>query len=305
MPAIVYEEWLNQNAYRAYPFAENSQRYPVDQTGTLIEDAQLPNYVIVDFVFAMPGAVDARLYLSQFAIVGNLLSLVFAETLTGSNVTTVAVDLNTHTANQGYLLVGMGDWSDGRGRVVIGDLRNLATDLADGLYTYAADQTTLEACVVRPTVRGVRSLQIQNGDNLSELISGNIKLVAGSNVSLTYDSTNNAIWIHAVANADYQQPCDCADDSAQTNVVRTLNGIPLADAVLEGDGSCIRVETSGNRIVISDICSEPCCGCPELQYLTESLKIMDMSLSKLEEYSQRLAQQIEDFRTNYVLTLGT
>lgn len=150
MPAIANTEWLNQNAYRAYPFEENAHRTPVDAVGNLLEGIQLPNYVVVDFTFAIAGDPATRLYLSRLAIVSNLLTLVFAETVTGQTVSTVTVDRGTHVANQGYVLVGSGSWEDGRGRVVVGDLTELDTDLGDGLYQFTADATQLEATTVKP-----------------------------------------------------------------------------------------------------------------------------------------------------------
>ena len=52
-------EYLNQNAYRSYPIQEDQTRYPSDPAGNLLTEAQLPNYVLVDFCMALPG--DASL----------------------------------------------------------------------------------------------------------------------------------------------------------------------------------------------------------------------------------------------------
>jgi len=64
------------------------------------------------------------------------------------------------------------------------------------------------------------------------------------------------------------------------------------------------VETSGNKIIISDNCSAPCCGCPELEFITDSLKVLDSTISNLESYSQQLAERISNFVTNFILTIG-
>ena len=303
MSAIRNQEWLNQNAARAYPFEEDMQRIPYDPNGAPLTQAQLPNYVLVDMVFTMPGTGMARAYLAQLTYVGNLLTLVFRETLDSAIVSAVTVDAAVHAPNTAYPAIGTGEWADARGWVTIGDLTRLREDLPEGLYTYAAAQTLLEARVVRPALRGVRSLRIANNGNVSGLLYDHIKLLAGENIRLVADAVANGVWIHAAPNSDYVEDCPCAA-LAEDNVVNTINGIPIEDVVIVGDGECVDVTTTGNKIIISDKCSEPCCGCPELDFLTQTVKVLETSLSKLESYADRLNERITTFVTNFVMTLS-
>jgi len=303
MPAVTSVEWLNQNAWRAYPFQENTTRYPHDTYGNTLTSLALPNYVVVDMVFTMPGDGNIRMYLSQFACVGDILTFVFRETSTDSIVSAVTVDRATHVPNTGYAMAGTADWFDARGWLTVGDLRRMSADLPAGLYNYAQAQTLLETRVVRPALRGIRSIRITNADNVSDLLYGHINLFAGENIRLEYDADNNGIWIHAEPNVGYREPCDC-ESATQTNVVHTINGIPLEDVTIVGDGSCVEVRTEGDMIIISDTCSEPCCGCPELDLLNENVKIIEASLSRLESYAEKLAERISNFVTNFVLTVG-
>jgi hypothetical protein len=303
MPAILQQEWLNQNAGRAYPFQENATRYPHDVNGRQLTSLALPNYVIVDMIFTMPGPSDLRMYLAQFARAGNLLTCVFRETGTNAIVTTVTFDANTHVPGTGYSLAGTADWFDARGWLTIGDLRKLAADIPEGLYNYEPEQTLLETRVVRPALRGIRSLRVVNQDNTSDYLYGHVKLLAGDNVRLQYDRELNGVWINAEPNAGYRETCDC-ESPAQTNLVNTVNGIPAEHLTIVGDGECVEVRTEGDKIIISDKCSEPCCGCPELEFLTESVKVLDASLSRLEYYSEQLAERISTFVTNFVLTVS-
>lgn len=296
-------EWLNQNAGRAYPFQEDMMRMPHDASGNVLSALALPNYVIVDMIFTIPSTTSLRMYLAQLAYTGNILTFVFKETVSHTTVVTVTVDKLTHTPNQAYSLTGVGDWYDARGWLVVGDLRHLVTAIPESLYSYSETQTLLEVRVVRPALRGIRSLRTTNAGNTSAALYGHIKLLAGANIRLEYDEALNGIWVHAEPNAGYQETCDCLAQSQQ-NLVRTINGIPLQDVTLVGDGECVTVTTAGDKITISDKCSEPCCGCPELEFLNESVKILEVSIAHLEEYAEKLAERITTFVTNFVMTVS-
>lgn len=302
MAGIVRQEWLDQNAGRAYPFAEDMARMPTDQYGNVLGSAALPNYVIVDMIMTVPGSALPRLYMSQLTYAGDLLTLVFRETADNTIVASVSVDLRTHTPNKAYAVQGLGSWYDAQGWVVVGRTDRLRDDLPEGLYTYASTQTLLECRVVRPSIRGVRSLRISNNGNVSNYLYDHVKLVAGNNIRLEYDEADNAIWIHAEPDAGYREPCPC--DGTVTDPVTTINGINIGDVVIVGDGECVNVRTEGNKIIISDTCSKPCCGCPELDYLNTTTKVIESSLGRLEAYAQKLSERISTFTTNFVLSVG-
>lgn len=302
MAGIVRQEWLDQNAGRAYPFQENMARVPTDTYGNPLLSAALPNYVVVDMVMTLPGIGQPRMYLGQFTYVGSLLTLVFKDTVADTVVTSAAVDLRSHRANTAYPLTGVGDWEDAQGWLVIGDCERLQQDLPEGLYSFGADQTLLETRVVRPALRGVRSICCQSNGNTSAKIYDHVRLLAGENIRFEYDALNNGIWVHAEPNAGYKEECPC--DNSDNPCVQTVNGISVGDVVIIGDGECVTVQTEGNKIVISDSCSKPCCGCPELDYLNTTTKVIESSMARLEAYSERLAERIATFITNFVLSVG-
>ena len=303
MSGALNAEWLNQNANRAYPIAEDASRTPVDANGNLLTEVVLPNYVLVDFVLTVAAAVPSqRVFLASVAYVSNLLTFRFLDE-TGTVIGLVSIDIAAHTKNQGYMFAGVGAaYEDALGRVVVGDLATLVQDLPEGLYTFTLATAELEARTVRPALRGVRSLQISNLDSVSEYLYGHIKLVAGQNVKLTYNATSNAITIDAVGGANLNEACTCTTVQSRTNVVRTINGIAIEDVVITGDDQCIVVSTDGDKIVITDKCSAPCCDCPELNMLTDSLKILDGTVRNLEAYAQQLDERIRTFVNNYILS---
>lgn len=300
MPPVVNQEWLNRNSLRNYPFRENARLNPVDAQGNRLTDIRVPNYFIVDCVLTIPGPLVVDVYLSQMARVANLVTLTFTDDA-ALNVATLAIDTAQHSPNQVYSIAGTGTYSDVRGRIVIGDLDTFDVDLPDGLYDFMLEDGAFEATVIRPDIRGVRSLQVDQDSALSALIFGHVKLVEGSNIRLTYLEAYNAIRIDAIAGSGLNEECDCPEFEAQC--VRLINGIPIEEAEIIGDGQCVSVTTEGNRIVISDTCSEPCCGCPELEFITTNLQVLDATVSNLESYAHQLHQRISEFVTTFVLSV--
>jgi hypothetical protein len=300
MPPVINQEWLNQNSLRNYPFREDVRLNPEDADGNRISDIRFPNFVVVDFVLTMPTPTVVSVYLSTFSKVSNLATFTFSDE-SGLNVATLAVDVNQHTKNQAYNLVGIGTYADVRGRVVIGSLIDLPNVVPDGLYNFSLDGAELEPATVRPDIRGVRSLQVDQGGTLSAQLFGHVKLVEGVNIQLTHLPAYNAIRIDAIDGAGLNTACDC-DDPLVPVCIESLNGIPLANVDIIGD-DCVDVSVEGNRIVISDKCAEPCCGCPELEFITENLKVLEATVSNLQEYAQELHQRVFQFVTSFVLTV--
>lgn len=304
MPPVINQEWLNQNSLRSYPFREDMSMVPHDvDTGAPLSGVQIPNYLLVDFILSLPGN-NVTVYLSQMALAGNLITLVFSNE-SDIRIATLAITLDAHTPYSAYDIIGQEPYQDARGRVVLGNLEGLRADLADGIYNFTSDTTRFEPATVRPDIRGVRSLRLINGDDISQLIQGRVKLISGTNIRLVYDANENAIIVNAIAGEGLNDECDCAGKVGESNIVRTINGIPIEDVILVGDGKCVDINPEGNRLVISDSCSQPCCSCPELEFLTDSLKILEVSLTNLESYAQQLNLRISTFVNNYILTLTT
>ena len=298
----VNSEWLNQNSLRNYPFRENTRLIPEDSLGNILTDLVLPNSLIVDFVITTPyDSAALEIYLSQVAYVGTLLTFKFVDA-DDESIANIAVDLGTHTVNDGYNITGVGEYEDVRGRIVIGDTSDLVNAFPQGSYYYTNGAAQMEVCTVRPDIRGIRSLQLEQGANLSERIYGHVKLLEGSNIRLTYIPEYNAIRFDAINGAGFNEVCEC-DDPYSDTCITSINGIAIDDVELIGDGSCIDVRVEGNRILLYDSCSEPCCGCPELEFLTQNLKILESTVSNLENYTAQLSSRMQTFVTNFVLAV--
>ena len=297
MAGIVNIEFLNQNSNRAYPFRENSSLVPSDNTSF-----RLPNYVIVDFVMSMPADVNTRAYLASMLVVGNFATFMLMDGASNL-IASITVQHNTHVAYTGYNIVGATDmYADVRGKLVLGDLSKFTSDVSDGTYTFELATAEFEPCTIRPDLRGVRTLILNNAGTDSEPITGRIKLAAGTNTTLVYDAATNTITFNASSPVDgsYNQPCDC-NDYLVPPTIKTINGVHIEDVILEGDGQCVTVTTSGNKITISNICSTPCCGCTELEFIKTNMDLVASNLTKLDAYYASLNERLDQFITNSLL----
>ena len=73
MPSTTQVEWLNENALRAYPFAENSTRIPNGDDGPMGEAYALPNYLFVDVLVTLPYTESVpELFVSSVTLAGGL-----------------------------------------------------------------------------------------------------------------------------------------------------------------------------------------------------------------------------------------
>ena len=302
MPGIVNQEWLNQNAGRAYPFSENMSLEAQTATGELL-GVSLPNYVVVDMAVSIPAPASSQagmlMYLSKFAHVGNLATFVITPMTGVGGSFTVAVDMSTHVANTAYEMRGTGDIFDARGWLVVGDLSRLKDDLPEGMYEFTPVTALFEPATVRMMLRGVRSISVLSGEVESAPIYGHVKLVAGANMRLRYDGETNSIVFDADPSSGYVEECEC--DDVKENVVKSINGVAVERVTLEA-GDCISIDTSGNTIRISDTCSKPCCGCEELNYLLDSLKLVEHGLAQLETFAENLSERVNTFVANYLLS---
>lgn len=280
-------EWLNQNALRAYPLQEDAPRIPrID--GQLVPDMALPNSLLLDLTITLTGTGNECVYLSRVVLAGSFVSLTFSNVDTGKPMLVGTVDTSAYSAdaNISVPLAEADDTACASGRMVIGNLTRVRESWSDGVYVFDADQTPVEFCVVKGLPQGINGIRVVDGGNVSDLITGEIRLVAGENVRLQYDSVTNTITINAEPGAGYF--ADCGPCAVENNVVRTINGIPLQDVLLVSGNECIEITESGNEIKIVDKCSTPCCGCEELATATKKLSELDKLTSSIQIYWNKL-----------------
>lgn len=285
-------EWLNQNALRAFPFREDTLRSPV-VGGVHSQTIRIPDSAFVDFVVTIAGDGSERVYLRTLAKVGAFLTLVFADA-SDTPVGSVAIDTTSHTPNTGYTFAGTGAYSDARGRVVLGNLADLNSELPDGQWSFDISATEMETCTVRPALRGVRSISVENDGTVSSPLYGHVRFVAGSNIRLTVNEETNSLRIDARSAVGFQEECEC-DDYVVPEPIVTVNGINVADLTITGDGKCTTVSVEGNKLIIGDTCSKPCCGCPEQDFITQTAQRLELALRSVEAAVARVASRQAEY----------
>lgn len=320
MPASWNIEWLNLNGNRRYPFKEDMRLIPIVEEEEQ-SDIIFPNYAIVDAIFVLPSTsnVDTRVYMNSYSYTQSYLSLSFADQ-DNIKVGEVTINLASHITNTSYYLsAGNAKYLDAVSKVVIGQLSTLSADLPTGIFSFNIEGTELEARTVRPDIRGVHALQLMQGQSLSNLIYGDIKLVAGTNIRLRYvpvDIIENGInkrypgiRIDAISAEGLDEECVCDTLATKYDCIRTINGVwadPQGNINIIGD-DCIHIPAPGEAdsgfILITDNCSRPCCGCAELEYLTTNIKLLESTLDRLNSRTDQVQTAQQNFYTNYLQTV--
>lgn len=287
-------EWLNQNSLRKYPFAENTQLRPTIE-GKASDNFALPDYLVVDFVMTVAGECQLDLYLVKLAIVGDSMTLVIGSD--SGVAASVFIDTKQHKQNQSYVFSGINDYGSAVGCIVIGDVARFRTEYPDGVYNFSKEETLFEARCVRPSARCVSSMSVYDSStgHTSNRLYGDVKLVAGNNVALTYDEKNNAIVISADSNEEYNDKCECGGKTQ----IYTINGISAQNITIVGD-DCVSVTKSGHTLRISDKCSKPCCGCAELEFINEKISQITTAINKLDNYTDVMSTRLTELQSSFI-----
>lgn len=300
MPSILNVEWLNQNSGRAYPFQEDMRRRPTID-GAPADGYSVPNGLLLDFVMTTNFDQQPSVYMSSLTFTGSVVTIVIAD---ASDSTPLAVASATYSGEDfsPVNFSGVGKHDDIRGTAVFGNISRLSEMYPDGVYSFDATETLLEARCCRPSIPCVSGIFVSNtvGSVESKRLRGDVALVAGDNVRIDYNEENNAIVINADSRYGYNDKCGCeAKDNRQE--VLSINGISTSNVELEA-GDCVSLEKQEGRIIISDTCSQPCCGCAELTFLNQKTNNIITSIGRLEAFSQELHMKLEDFVRNVLLS---
>ena len=291
-------EWLNQNAHRSYPFKTGALRRPTVD-GSVLDEYSLPFNAIVDMVMTTNFDPLPQVYLSSFTLTSSIVSATISNSSNGELLAKVSVERSEDEEYIPVNFTGVGMHDDIRGTLVFGDINRVADSMPNGVYEFEAGETPFETRCVRPALPCVSGIYIQDVSNNGQTVRlrGDVALVAGSNIRLEFDQENNAIVINAVDNSDFSDQCTCVDRTP----IRTINGVNASNVIIEGDGNCVNVTTSGGKIMIEDTCSAPNCGCSELTFLNLKVGEMKSAVNKLESYIARLDARMNELSLSMAL----
>lgn len=297
-------DWLNANSQRNYPLCDEATGK--DTTGTV----ELPTDFLVDLVLTIPsitGAEPGLFHLYSVAIFSG--GVVVTLGYDGDPIAVASASVSGHTVNTAYRLVGQGDvFYDAVGTLVIGKLDSILASPA-GLYTFDLTGGRLEPCTIHPDVRGISSVRVSNGSDLSEPMYGDIILVAGTNVRLEASPSRNEIRFDCLIKSagDLETACDCQKALA-VGPICTINGIaPDANGNFTLQRTaCLDVQSLDHGVKLVDLCSQPCCGCEELTVFKTDLDFVLNLAATLNSQVDQMSVQITNV-TNIILAskLGT
>jgi hypothetical protein len=295
---MIYDnlEFLNRNSLVNYPLREDATR--TDKTGAFT----LPNSVIVDFVLVVPeNKASASVYLRKLTYLGNLLSLELADDADNA-VTVIVVDITTHTKYQGYDVIGIGQYLSSSGRIILGDLAPLSI-ISNGQYEFAFATTAFEPTTFRPDIRGINGLILVNNNVAASPIYGDVQFVAGTNIKLE-EVTPGVIRINAISGEGLVPTDPCATAFPLPPAIRTINGFgPDGNGNFAVQGSaCMVVSGQAGILSITDVCSSSCCGCAELEWVTERMEILLQQNVEINGYVNELQSSLTNFQNNVLAT---
>lgn len=295
MPQINWNlGWLNQNSLRNYPLADSATG--VDTTGAF----HVPRDFVVGLsipVNTLGGSDPSRFFVRQITSYVSGFSVTVAyDSSAGSSLSppvdvgSVSVTRVGHTRDKTYPFIGTGGYYDSLGSCTIGQLDGI--DLQpSGLWNFTFDAGRLDPDAIRPLLRGVSSLSVNNGTGLV----GDVGLMEGTNIRLSVvtQAGQQYIRIDAISGEGLNQDCSCDDTPLANAPITSINGRGGLSSNFEVfPGNCISITPVENGIKIDNTCSKPCCGCPELEKITADLAVVMQQLYALENFVRPLQTSV-------------
>lgn len=287
-------DWLSHNSQRRYPLASDATAE--DVTG----DFALPDDFIVELYVPVHAGLDVqpgRFFISAIGVYAAGYSVIvgYDDGTTTYPVASAVIARATHVKNTVYALGGLGDFADTVGRVVIGSLGNIDKQ-PPGLWNFDLAGGRLETDCIRPILRGISGVRVRNGSSLSEAVSGDLVLEAGTNQRIDViqeEGEDPVIRFNAIEGAGLNELCGCLDDG-DSPPIRTIDGVPptaSGDFTFLGS-DCLQIETVDNGLRLVDRCSQPCCGDDELIAITQALEALRVQAATVEQFLNSLESRV-------------
>lgn len=287
-------QWLNHNSQRSYPLTERATK--VDTSDTI----RIPDSFIVGLYLPVHSALEFapnNFFIKTLVISPTGFNVVVGYSdATGSTVVAAAnIARAAYTPNQAYALSGVGSASDCVGEIVLGTLDEIDR-LPPGQYEFDLLAGELETDAIRPMIRGLQSLRIENAGEQSQRIYGDVTLVAGTNIRLNVaevgDGNDTWIIINAISGENLNQDCAC-DIPTTGECIRCINGVCSSDGTFTLiPDDCVEITPITNGLQFADTCAQPCCGCAELDAITQQINRFGDGVATLQSFVTRLGSEV-------------
>lgn len=284
-------QWLNHNSQRSYPLTERATKF--DTTNTI----RIPDSFIVALyvpVHAGMAVQPENFFLKTLLIspTGFNIGIGYNDGDNNPLVAAVNIAKSAHVANRSYAIGGVDDFDDTIGQIVLGRLDEIET-LPPGAYEFTPEAGEIEPDAIRPMIRGISSLQVENNFQLSDKIYGDILLVAGNNmrIDVAPAATFTTITFNAISGENLNEDCIC-DQPPETPCIQCINGICGSEDFPLTPGPCVEVTSTGTGIRLTDVCAQPCCGCDELNALNMQIDRFSDGVTTLQNFVTRLGSEV-------------
>lgn len=286
-------QWLNHNSQRSYPICDWASK-----KCSVSDEIRIPDDFLLAINFAISTALTVNIdkfYVSAIAISTQGVTV----NIGYEGVTDLAAVSHLPLLDEEVVtgaLTGIDDFDDTVGYIAINP-RSSIFHLTPGYYTFNYEATAIEPDCIRPMLRSVTSLRIQNAGSYSERLYGDIVLVAGNNISIDIVSTTptqSVIRISAINDPDYSEQCGEIDNDPM-NCITSINGVTG-----DGDGNvsingtgCMSIGNGNSSIILDDTCAEPCCGCAETNALEAQIDRVITGEATLTTFLSKLVDGVE------------
>ena len=298
-------QWLNHNSQRSYPICDWASK-----KCNISDDIELPNNFLLAINFAISTALTVNIdqfYISAIAISTHGVTVNIGYKDVSDVVAVSHLPLSDEEVVVGAL-TGINDFADTVGYIAINP-QSCAFRFTPGYYTFDYEATALEPDCIRPMLRSVTSLRIQTSGSYSERMYGDIVLVAGNNIALDIVSSTperSVIRISAISSEEDMYTQKCGDiDNKEMQCITSINGVTadnMGNVTVNGVG-CMEVGGSGNTLVLTDTCAEPCCGCAETNALEAQIERVVKGEVQLNEFINKLVDGVSKLETQ-ILAMG-
>lgn len=286
-------QWLNHNSQRSYPLTESATK--TDTTGTI----RLPDSFIVGLYLPIHSGLaftPNNFFISSVLLspAGFNITVSYQADDQAVEVATANVSRNSYAQNQSYALGGIGVFDDIVGRIVLGDVAEVDT-LPPGQYTFDMAGGNLESDAIRPMIRAVSRLVVVNNNEVSAPIYGDVILVSGTNMRInvaTLPTGETEITLDAISGLGLNQDCACnIPDTAEC--IRCINGVCSPDGNFTfAQDECVEIAPIPGGLSFADTCAAPCCGCTELDAITQQINGFGTGVATLQNFVTRLGSEV-------------
>jgi hypothetical protein len=286
-------EWADHNTERSFPLTIDATKQ--DTSGTFT----LPDEFLVDIRLAVGVGVNwdpSKFFIKSIGNYQTGFGIVIGYddgSFAGVTVATANIARGAYSQYQYYALTGVGDFVDATGFVQLGKLDAIDAQ-PGGQFTFDIDGGNIEGDCLQPQIRAVQSFTIANGNDVSDKIYGDIEFVARRNMRITTAAVGGTTQIifDAIDGEGLSEDCVCdSDDAEPIRFINDVPGTPDGKFFLIGN-DCLEIEPIANGLRMKDVCSEPCCGCEELEIVTNQLEQFGRQATTLENFISTLQVQV-------------